>query len=262
MGFSGGGSNVTKAHTHSSSIVQDGGELNFNNVTQAGMAAGDITYSNGTALQILNLGSATDTLTVNSGATAPEWAAGGGAGGNMVFIERFTASASDTFTCSLASAIDLADFTTLTAIFNGRYDTSGTGNLEMQIATNNQEPIDESRYSSMQTDLTPSSSASSTSNIDNWTVGSNTGGTGVSTQGTIYMEITVPDITGGGAGGQPSNIYIRWQQIGRTEIQSWAGGITYDNIGAVTDIRGFYFTNSAGNNFDAASTCDIYKLTR
>jgi len=80
MGFSGGGSNVTKAHTHSSSIVQDGGALNFSNVTQAGMAAGDITYSNGTALQILNLGSATDTLTVNSGATAPEWATASAAG--------------------------------------------------------------------------------------------------------------------------------------------------------------------------------------
>ena len=40
MGFSGGGSNITKAHTHSSSIVQDGGALNFSNVTQAGMAAG------------------------------------------------------------------------------------------------------------------------------------------------------------------------------------------------------------------------------
>ena len=78
MGFSGGGSNITKAHTHSSSIVQDGGALNFSNVTQAGMAAGDITYSNGTALQILNLGNASDSLAVNAGATAPEWVTASG----------------------------------------------------------------------------------------------------------------------------------------------------------------------------------------
>jgi len=75
MGFSGGGTNVTKAHTHSGAIVQDGGALNFDNVTQASLAAGDITYSDGAALQVLGIGSATDTLTVNAGATAPEWVA-------------------------------------------------------------------------------------------------------------------------------------------------------------------------------------------
>lgn len=75
MGFSGGGSNITKAHTHSSAIVQDGGSLDFDNVTQAGLSAGDITYSDGTALQLLNVGAASDVLTVNGAATAPEWVA-------------------------------------------------------------------------------------------------------------------------------------------------------------------------------------------
>ena len=103
MGFSGGSSNVTKAHTHSSSIVQDGGALNFSNVTQAGMAAGDITYSNGTALQVLGLGSATDTLTVNAGATAPEWAAAGGA---TFANDNATLGASD-FTTTSASLVDI-----------------------------------------------------------------------------------------------------------------------------------------------------------
>ena len=73
MGFSGGGSNVTKPHTHSSSIVQDGGALNMDNVTQASLTAGDMIYSNGTALQRVAIGSDTNVLTI-SGST-PSWVA-------------------------------------------------------------------------------------------------------------------------------------------------------------------------------------------
>jgi len=121
MGFSGGGSNITKSHTHSSAIVQDGGALNFSNVTQAGMAAGDTTYSNGTALQILNLGSATDVLTVNAGATAPEWAAGGGGGGGSLTLIDNTilgADATDIDT-SFSAVTQGTDMSGILAIFNG-----------------------------------------------------------------------------------------------------------------------------------------------
>ena len=76
MGFSGGGSNVTKPHTHDSNIVQDGGSLAAN-VTQFGLTAGSILYSDGANIQELGVGSASDTLTVNGAATAPEWAAAG-----------------------------------------------------------------------------------------------------------------------------------------------------------------------------------------
>ena len=77
MGFSGGGSNITKPHTHDSNIVQDGGSLAAN-VTQFGLTAGSILYSDGANIQELAVGSASDTLTVNGAATAPEWAAGSG----------------------------------------------------------------------------------------------------------------------------------------------------------------------------------------
>lgn len=79
MGFSGGGSNVTKPHTHDSNIVQDGGSLAAN-VTQFGLTAGSILYSDGANIQELAVGSASDTLTVNGAATAPEWGAPPGAG--------------------------------------------------------------------------------------------------------------------------------------------------------------------------------------
>jgi microcystin-dependent protein len=80
MGFSGGGSSATRAHTHDSTIINDGGSLNLDNITQGGaaMTAGAITYSDGPAghMQVLTLGAAGETLTVNGGATAPEWATG------------------------------------------------------------------------------------------------------------------------------------------------------------------------------------------
>ena len=80
MGFSGSGSSSTRAHTHDSTIINDGGSLNLDNITQGGaaMTAGAITYSDGAAghMQVLTLGNASETLAVNAGATAPEWVAG------------------------------------------------------------------------------------------------------------------------------------------------------------------------------------------
>ena len=73
MGFGGGGSSQTRPHTHDSNIANDGGALQFDNVTQGTMTAGDITYSDGNHLQVLNLGGAGEVLAV-SGA-APAWAA-------------------------------------------------------------------------------------------------------------------------------------------------------------------------------------------
>ena len=75
MGFSGGGSSQTKPHTHDSLVINDGGSLNFDNVTQGSLTAGDITYGDGVHLQRLPIGGAGDSLVVNGGATAPEWAA-------------------------------------------------------------------------------------------------------------------------------------------------------------------------------------------
>ena len=80
MGFSGGGSNVTKPHTHDSNIVQDGGSLAAN-VTQFGLTAGSILYSDGSNIQELGVGSSGDALKVNGAATAPEWVTPAGASG-------------------------------------------------------------------------------------------------------------------------------------------------------------------------------------
>jgi len=79
MSFGGGGGGALPTHVHNAVPLQ-GGPLDFANDTISSMNAGSTTFSNGAALQELTIGNAGETLTVNGGGTAPEWAAGGGAG--------------------------------------------------------------------------------------------------------------------------------------------------------------------------------------
>jgi hypothetical protein len=77
MGFSGGGSNVLLPHSHDGRVSQDGGPLDFNNITQSQSAAGEVFYSDGTALQQLVYPAvpAGETLTAAALSTAPSWVA-------------------------------------------------------------------------------------------------------------------------------------------------------------------------------------------
>ncbi len=74
MGFSGGGSNITRAHTHDSTVVQDGGALAAN-VTQFGLSAGSILYSDGSNIQELGVGASGYVLGTATG-TTPTWEPG------------------------------------------------------------------------------------------------------------------------------------------------------------------------------------------
>jgi hypothetical protein len=103
MGFSGGGSNILKSHTHDGTVVQDGGALNLDNVTQGSLTAGDVVYSDGSHLQRLAIGSAGNSLQVNSLATAPEWAAGGGS----VSISQQVVSPTNAQNTTSASFVDV-----------------------------------------------------------------------------------------------------------------------------------------------------------
>ena len=88
MGFSGGGSNILKSHTHDGTIAQDGGSLNMDNVTQAALTSGDIVYSDGSHLQRLAIGAVNTTL--SSTGAVPQWAAAGGAAYEFLGSDRVT----------------------------------------------------------------------------------------------------------------------------------------------------------------------------
>ena len=74
MPFSGGGGGALQNHVHDNTPLQ-GGPLNFNNTTIGGMNPGDITFSDGAALQTLTYPAvpAGETLTASAASVAPSW---------------------------------------------------------------------------------------------------------------------------------------------------------------------------------------------
>jgi hypothetical protein len=135
MGFSGGGSNILKAHRHDGTVVQDGGSLDFNNITQSNSAAGEIFYSDGVHLQQLAYPGvpAGETLTAAAASTSPSWAAGGGGGGGgWEFVEEFVLGSTTVFfPCTFASAIDLGDYAVRVEWW--LKNTGISSNMEMEV---------------------------------------------------------------------------------------------------------------------------------
>jgi len=131
MGFGGGGSSGMTAHVHNNVPLQ-GGPLDFANDTIASLNAGSTTFSDGAALQELVIGNAGETLTVNGGATAPEWVAGAAAG-SYQFV-----GTTDTLVITpngfnglhLAfTAIDMTAVTELIAVVSAERSVNSTGFL-------------------------------------------------------------------------------------------------------------------------------------
>jgi len=111
MGFSGGGSNVLLPHTHDGRISQDGGALQFNNVTQSQSAQGEIFYSDGVALQQLAYPGvpAGETLTASPLSVAPSWVAGAAAATVWTQLADVTIGAPGQLSSGVFAAHDMLD---------------------------------------------------------------------------------------------------------------------------------------------------------
>lgn len=72
---------------------------------------GDIVYFSGTALTRLGIGTASQVLTVNAGATAPEWTTGGGAGANTALSNLAAVAINLSLLPGSSGAIDLGSTT-------------------------------------------------------------------------------------------------------------------------------------------------------
>ena len=127
MGFSGGGSNVLLPHTHDGTVSQDGGPLDFGNVTQSQSAAGQVFYSDGAHLQQLSLGAASDVLQVNGAVTAPEWVTPAAGTNNRVILnsQTFTTSTTNVITFTPGSPIEDDTYQKIQVVFTG----DGLGNV-------------------------------------------------------------------------------------------------------------------------------------
>jgi len=257
MAFGGGGGGQLTPHVHNAVPLQ-GGPLDFTNNTIASLSLGSTTFSDGAALQELVIGNAGDSMVVNGAGTAPEWGSGG-SGGGYSHVETFTATASSTFTCTLSSAIPTTDFIDLVLIWRGQWDSApGSGGLELQIATDVSQPITANHYSWSGNVTGTSSTFHSGVDTDNFLIGAAVSDVGA-TRGNIIMNLTAnPAITG--AGGLNSEVFVSWWQTGINVMQQRSSGFTYEDS-PITEIEGFHFTNSAGQNIVAGTTLDVFKLS-
>jgi len=119
MGFGGGGGGQLTAHVHDNTPLQ-GGPLNFSNVTIGGMNQGDLTFSDGAALQTLTYPAIpnNETLTAATLSTAPSWAAaaGGAAGWDLIDSQILVVDAA--FIQSSFAAVNQTDVSCFKVIVN------------------------------------------------------------------------------------------------------------------------------------------------
>ena len=128
MPFSGGGGGQLSNHVHDNTPLQ-GGPLNFNNTTIGGMNAGDITYSDGAALQTLAYPAvpAGESLVAVPASTSPSWVAGGASGSMELIATQTLAVATSSITITPTTPISWDDVASIRAYFSG----SQTGGLNL-----------------------------------------------------------------------------------------------------------------------------------
>ncbi len=139
MGFSGGGSNVLLPHTHDGTVSQDGGPLDFNNITQSQSASGQMFFSDGVHLQQLSIGAPNDQIRVSAG-NLPEWHTPAAASATWEVLADVTLGAPGTLSSGTFSAQDKF----IKVLFYGAVVSSTT----LGITCNNTAGATEYAYSS------------------------------------------------------------------------------------------------------------------
>jgi len=133
MPFNGGGGGALPPHEHTN-IANDGGPLDFNNTTIGSMNAGDITYSDGAALQQLAYPGvpAGETLTAAPASVAPSWAAAASGAATILIDHQELLVATNNITSTFA-AVNQSDISSIFAVLNG---VKGTANVEIRCQVN------------------------------------------------------------------------------------------------------------------------------
>lgn len=132
MPFSGGGGGALTNHVHDSTPLQ-GGPLSFNGTTIGGMSAGDITYSDGAALQTLTYPAvpAGETLQAVALSTAPSWAAAAPAASTFEFVASQTLAVSATEIDITFPSISGDDISQLMCVYVGGFDANSEAHLQI-----------------------------------------------------------------------------------------------------------------------------------
>jgi len=158
MGFGAGGSGALPNHEHTL-IALDGGPLDFNNTTVGSMNAGDITFSDGAALQQLAYPAvpAGETLTAAALSTAPAWTAAAAGVNNRVILDSqtFTASTTQTITFTPTTPIDDSVYQKIQIVFTGH----GLGNSIARLMFRLDSGLSDSNYNENSTEIFAGSQA-------------------------------------------------------------------------------------------------------
>jgi len=243
MGFSGGGSNILLPHTHDGRVSQDGGPLQFNNVTQSQSAQGEIFYSDGVALQQLAYPAvpAGETLQAAAASTAPSWVAPAG-GALYEKIGSVTLGGSAATLGLSFTAVDQVDISKIAVVANFQKSVM---NAVVYLNVNG---ISTASYDwgLMQQSTAATGGTSGTSN-NNWVVLSNNAGSNCLSTIDITCNAVTDNIQASGmtvsGGGSDHSMYLRgWNTT--------AGQTSIDEVE--------YSLNTGV--FAAGSRLDIYKI--
>ena len=243
MGFSGGGSNVLLPHSHDGRVVQDGGPLDFNSITQSQSAAGEVFYSDGIALQQLAYPAvpAGETLTAAAASTAPTWVAAAPAGAVMELVgfSRVPLAGTTTTLNISFAAIDRADISELLCIGQG---ANGGNDVGLQVNGNVAGYATQgSRYvGGVETIVNTSGQAEY--NLVNGTAFANTWFS--------VFHIMATSISG-------DNDIAIISQVGGATASEASGGICTTNTGSFTSVR---IGTSGSNSIEQGTWLAVYKV--
>jgi hypothetical protein len=243
MGFSGGGSNILKPHTHDGNIAQDGGALDMDGVTQGSLTAGDLIYSDGSNLQRLAIGGSGQSLT--SSGSAPQWSAAGGA---VMELVDFTQLGSDSTEINTSfTSIPMTDISELFITYNA--DIATASGISIRIQVNG---ITTSTYDSQSfTVVSASGTARGLTGADNWQISHDT--LGNRRMGFVHL-VAAPT-----AMSSNETIAATGQSMGQLGNFNWSGYNSTTSINAIDQVR-LYITGAAGNQLKAGSNMGIYKI--
>ena len=244
MPFNGGGGGQTQPHEHTA-IANDGGPLDFNNTTIGSMAAGDITYSDGNALQILNAPGvpAGEVLTFAPAATAPSWSTSASAG-SLQLVDHTVLGAAATEIDTSFTAISGDDISYMVAFVTGI--ASDAVRAEINGVTVSYYSQGQSISGGVQTLINES-------NVSDLPI-TVSGGGGETFAGIIYFSC-------GNTSMAATPRSLTWTSFGTADHAPslWAQGNTANAAGAQASLSRFRIFPNSGN-LEAGTSLTLYRM--
>jgi hypothetical protein len=252
MGFSGGGSNILKSHRHDGLVVQDGGSLDFNNITQSNSSAGEVFYSDGTHLQQLAYPGVPngEIITAAAASVSPSWATpAAGAAGSMTLIDYTQVGATTTTIDTTFTNIPGDEMSELYVVCAG---SNGGNSIDVQVRDESGTLLTGSFYSNAGFHITGGVQTLVNTTLQN---------TWECVTGSVDNYLAILHISLGFGGGAGANLYPRMNAlVGGSYGVSHIGGSYVTGAPRATGISGIKFGTGATNAIENGSYMAVYQV--